>query len=786
MRARGSAVQKPQAPPGGGTALATYDASVAKIQEEKKLEKLRGGPKEVSTYGGPKVKFEETGLYKALMKKNDIEDELTKIRNLIRKRTDPSYDPDDDDFTVTPVRKFNTKVDYYKLLEVDDFSTTKDIKGAYKRLALKYHPDKNRDKKPDELGKMQEEFEKIQEAYEILSDRATRRQYDRAKFDETRARNQGLGGGWKTAETKENQWGDFTGKKKKKAATFDPSTMGSGEAQKTPKAPDLRKQVKISLDKALRGGLKILELDRDRMARAFDKASATAKTFHVPVAQGQADGSEYRMDSEGNWPSFNVTPGDLVFEFKHKPHKYLRQVGQPGEGNLEVSTEVTLRAKAADYVLTAWSPTFKGQMVLLRFVNPLIQFAPSKACTVSFRVDDEGLPLMQDATSRGHLIITIKVQLEGDPPAPSCGDVSCKEVLMRRHVRQYNHKPYIKAECKGIGQRGLPIRKYSASSAKERGGRKVDLASLLIVWESPPETDLVAFALAASALGHQAKLNPYGFLWGFHRGLVRRALPKTEHWRLSDEEIADDEEAKPSTTSSVKREKGFDFDALDDDEESGKTQVKKKGRVTRDRPESEKFMLKFKLGPVDGLPDPGSTDDDDDNRKKTNSHMFWRHFPARDAAQKKTSVGVSAAKLLEAAKETEEEIDLSRIIREKTNQMEQAQRKWANKKDRKAAERGEEEDLLRQLLENDKKREYERIEKEMNGLRSKFEFELKAEEKWRNEFMGSARHNNEYICVFKPQMVARKAPKEDAVVVRRIMFASQHIQLNTMPRTSSI
>ena len=39
-----------------------------------------------------------------------------------------------------------------------------DIKGAYKRLALQYHPDKNRDKKPDKLREMQDEFEKIQEA----------------------------------------------------------------------------------------------------------------------------------------------------------------------------------------------------------------------------------------------------------------------------------------------------------------------------------------------------------------------------------------------------------------------------------------------------------------------------------------------------------------------------------------------------------------------------------------------------------------------------------------------
>ena len=44
------------------------------------------------------------------------------------------------------------------------WAALEDIKGAYKRLALQYHPDKNRDKKPDKLREMQDEFEKIQEA----------------------------------------------------------------------------------------------------------------------------------------------------------------------------------------------------------------------------------------------------------------------------------------------------------------------------------------------------------------------------------------------------------------------------------------------------------------------------------------------------------------------------------------------------------------------------------------------------------------------------------------------
>uniref|UniRef100_A0A1B6CA60 J domain-containing protein n=1 Tax=Clastoptera arizonana TaxID=38151 RepID=A0A1B6CA60_9HEMI len=65
-------------------------------------------------------------------------------------------------------------VDYYKVLEVTKHSSTSDIKKAYRRLALKWHPDKNPDN-PDEANK---KFKEISEAYEVLSDDMKRKIYD--------------------------------------------------------------------------------------------------------------------------------------------------------------------------------------------------------------------------------------------------------------------------------------------------------------------------------------------------------------------------------------------------------------------------------------------------------------------------------------------------------------------------------------------------------------------------------------------------------------------------------
>ncbi|XP_014488462.1 PREDICTED: dnaJ homolog subfamily B member 6-like isoform X2 [Dinoponera quadriceps] len=65
-------------------------------------------------------------------------------------------------------------VDYYKVLEVQRTATGGDIKKAYRKLALKWHPDKN----PDNLEEANRRFKEISEAYEVLSDEKKRRVYD--------------------------------------------------------------------------------------------------------------------------------------------------------------------------------------------------------------------------------------------------------------------------------------------------------------------------------------------------------------------------------------------------------------------------------------------------------------------------------------------------------------------------------------------------------------------------------------------------------------------------------
>ncbi|AAP95181.1 molecular chaperone DnaJ [[Haemophilus] ducreyi] len=139
------------------------------------------------------------------------------------------------------------KKDYYEVLGLQKGATEKDIKRAYKRLAAKYHPDKNQGSKDSE-----EKFKQITEAYEILTDdqkRAAYDQYGHAAFEQGSSNGgfNGFGGG-------------FGGFEDIFSEMFGGGFGGGSRRQHVVRGQDLRYDIEISLEEAVKGCKKDIRL----------------------------------------------------------------------------------------------------------------------------------------------------------------------------------------------------------------------------------------------------------------------------------------------------------------------------------------------------------------------------------------------------------------------------------------------------------------------------------------------------------------------------------------------
>jgi len=151
------------------------------------------------------------------------------------------------------------KRDYYEVLEIPRTATVEEIKKAYRKKALQYHPDRNPGDK-----KAEEKFKEAAEAYEILSDTDKRARYDRfghAGVNGTGGN--GFGGGMSMDDIF-SQFGDIFGGHFGSFGGFGNfSGFGSSRSrQRTNKGSDLRVKVKVSLKEILTGVEKKIKIKK--------------------------------------------------------------------------------------------------------------------------------------------------------------------------------------------------------------------------------------------------------------------------------------------------------------------------------------------------------------------------------------------------------------------------------------------------------------------------------------------------------------------------------------------
>ncbi|HHW7568585.1 TPA: molecular chaperone DnaJ [Mannheimia haemolytica] len=134
------------------------------------------------------------------------------------------------------------KKDYYEVLGLSKGASEKDIKRAYKRLAAKHHPDKNQGSKESE-----EKFKEITEAYEVLTDSEKKAMYDQyghAAFEQGGAGAGGFGG---------FGGGGFGGFEDIFSEMFGGGFGGGGRRQRVVRGDDLRYDIEITLEEAVKG-----------------------------------------------------------------------------------------------------------------------------------------------------------------------------------------------------------------------------------------------------------------------------------------------------------------------------------------------------------------------------------------------------------------------------------------------------------------------------------------------------------------------------------------------------
>lgn len=281
-----------------------------------------------------------------------------------------------------------TKRDYYEVLGVSKNASDDEIKKAYRKLAVKYHPDKNPGNKEAE-----EKFKEISEAHEVLSDKQKRARYD--QFGHAGV-NGGAGGGayGNPFGAGQNSSFNFNGQE----FHFDfggaggglddilGSLFGFGGAgrRRAARGADYRTQITIDFKEAIFGTTKSLNID--------------GKSTKLKVPAGIDDGMSIRLKGLGGPAPEGVQGaerGDLYVLVRVRPHKTLTR-----EGTLILSEQKISMVDAA-----------LGCEVEVETVDgPITMKVPAGTQSgTPFKLSGHGVPFRADG-DRGPHIVTIIVE----------------------------------------------------------------------------------------------------------------------------------------------------------------------------------------------------------------------------------------------------------------------------------------------------------------------------------------------------------------------------------------
>lgn len=282
-----------------------------------------------------------------------------------------------------------TKRDYYEVLGISKNASEQEIKKAFRKLAMEYHPDRN--KSPE----AEEKFKEVNEAYEVLSDENKKAKYDQfghAAFDQS----QGFGG----AGFEGFDFGGFGGFGDIFESFFGQQTRGPR------KGADLQAQIWVSFEESMTGKVIHQKIDK------HDGTKWTRVDTEVKVPAGIRDGQSIALRGYGQ-PGRNGGPnGDLFVQIRVKEHKHFHREQNDIHIEIPVSAFAIINEESID-VPTPWGFT-------------MLNLKSNISSGDTFVIHEHGAPSISTG-KKGDLIVHVKIYI------PQMSD---KE---RKHVSEVTH-----------------------------------------------------------------------------------------------------------------------------------------------------------------------------------------------------------------------------------------------------------------------------------------------------------------------------------------------------------
>jgi len=341
--------------------------------------------------------------------------------------------------------------DYYKILDLPRNASEDEIRKAYRKMALKFHPDKNKS------AEAEEKFKEVAEAYEVLSDPQKREVFDKYGEEGLKGTPNPPGGATEFKFEMPTGFTAFTfhgdpmstfsrvfGREDPFKGMFDrgfgvPGAFGGVDfpdmggfhtfhhqahpafsrqrsssfedmsfARKKAQDPPIEKFLMVTLEELLTGTTKKLKiikkvLNPDRMTTRPEE-----KILTIDVRKGWKEGTKITFPEEGDQKPHTV-PADIVFIIKDKPHIYFKR---DQDNNILYTAKVSLKEALTGHTSGASVPvpTLDKRTVNIP-VNTIIKPGTKR------RIKGEGLPLPKKLNQRADMLVEFDVDFPVQLPA---------------------------------------------------------------------------------------------------------------------------------------------------------------------------------------------------------------------------------------------------------------------------------------------------------------------------------------------------------------------------------